>query len=371
MKKFSIILFCAIVVFLTFDTIPLKAVEFDTGAIVMYLNDYGKIRLYTSDASQTIQIDRTSPLVGMNENAVFDYAKDADTEVPAEVVADPQLSDFELYGVANNIWSGLPPDLLIATNIYGWTDGGYSVIKLTITSQEAAAFDAIVGLENIAELGGVYGFEIVDYLAEDGVISIHKDNDYVGYKWLSADLISLRSFEWYDGYNDLDSDLWDWLNYGQFDATYQSGVDGAVAIPAQDFVNLPSGGAIEAYFGMAYGRNEDEMLTNIGLAEDAYNVLSVRDEPADLQPNTFALRQNYPNPFNPSTTISFSLPSSEPVQLKVFNQSGSVVALLVDGHLGAGTHRVEFRGDQLPTGIYFYQLQAGQFSECRKMLLMK
>ncbi len=107
------------------------------------------------------------------------------------------------------------------------------------------------------------------------------------------------------------------------------------------------------------------------------NVLEV-----EVTPLTFALYQNYPNPFNPSTVISYQLPVSGDITLKVFDVLGREVATLVDEYRDAGYHEVEFNpasgignlpaGRQgLASGIYFYQLQAGSFIETKKMVVIR
>jgi hypothetical protein len=85
----------------------------------------------------------------------------------------------------------------------------------------------------------------------------------------------------------------------------------------------------------------------------------------------FALYQNYPNPFNPSTTISFSLPKSSFVTLKVYNTLGQEVASLVNGKIAAGRHEVRWDAGNMPGGVYFYQLRARGFQQMQKMILMK
>lgn len=88
-------------------------------------------------------------------------------------------------------------------------------------------------------------------------------------------------------------------------------------------------------------------------------------------PRTFALHPAYPNPFNPSTTIGFSLPEAADVSLTVYDLSGRQVAELARGVMQPGNHTVAFHADQLATGVYFYQLQAGSFTQVRKMMLLK
>ena len=88
-------------------------------------------------------------------------------------------------------------------------------------------------------------------------------------------------------------------------------------------------------------------------------------------PVQFELVQNYPNPFNPSTTINFSIPQSSIVTLKVFNTLGQEVKTLINQNMESGVHSISFDASELNSGIYFYRLNAGQFSEVRKMTLIK
>ena len=85
----------------------------------------------------------------------------------------------------------------------------------------------------------------------------------------------------------------------------------------------------------------------------------------------FHLDQNYPNPFNPSTTISFTLPSRSFVSLKVFDLIGREVATIVSEEMQAGNHSRQWNAANMPSGIYFYRLQAGLFAETKKLILLK
>jgi len=97
---------------------------------------------------------------------------------------------------------------------------------------------------------------------------------------------------------------------------------------------------------------------------------SVENYPAQL-PTAYRLDQNYPNPFNPSTIISYDLPVSGYVRLGVYNVLGQLVATLVDGTKEAGSHTVRFDGSDLPSGVYLYRLEVGNFIRTRRMVLMK
>jgi hypothetical protein len=88
-------------------------------------------------------------------------------------------------------------------------------------------------------------------------------------------------------------------------------------------------------------------------------------------PTEFALEQNYPNPFNPTTTISYSIQELSFVTLKIYDVLGSEVTTLANEDKPAGNFEVEFDATGLPSGTYFYRIQAGNFVETKKMVLMK
>ena len=88
-------------------------------------------------------------------------------------------------------------------------------------------------------------------------------------------------------------------------------------------------------------------------------------------PETFVLEQNYPNPFNLSTTISFSIPAAGFTSLKVYDVLGNEVATLVKEEKPAGNYEIHFRASSLSSGTYFYKIQAGSFSQSKKMILIK
>jgi hypothetical protein len=86
---------------------------------------------------------------------------------------------------------------------------------------------------------------------------------------------------------------------------------------------------------------------------------------------SYGLSQNYPNPFNPTTAITYSIPENSFVTLKVYDVLGSEVADLVNGVVEAGVHKVNFNAFNLNSGVYFYTIKAGNFSETKKLMLMK
>ena len=96
-------------------------------------------------------------------------------------------------------------------------------------------------------------------------------------------------------------------------------------------------------------------------------------ENIDLYPANYSLDQNYPNPFNPSTLIGYQLPEASHVSLKIYDELGREIVTLVNEFKQAGTYYSQFSilNSQLPSGIYFYTLKAGEFMETKKMILLK
>lgn len=90
-----------------------------------------------------------------------------------------------------------------------------------------------------------------------------------------------------------------------------------------------------------------------------------------IEPLTFLLEQNYPNPFNPTTTIAYQLPTSSWVRLKVYDMLGREIRMIVSERQSAGYQSARFDAGEMPSGVYFYRLQAGAFSAVGKMMLTR
>ena len=144
--------------------------------------------------------------------------------------------------------------------------------------------------------------------------------------------------------------------------TYET-TDGGDSWHLNNFgVNINRFRMLSDTLGYAIGRRvyKYSRQSTSGVASDDTNV-----------PSEYRLEQNYPNPFNPGTTIQFSLPRSGYVTLEIYNTLGQVMVTLVDGDLPAGVHKVQWNGSGTSSGIYFYRLRAGTFTETKKLLLLK
>jgi hypothetical protein len=119
--------------------------------------------------------------------------------------------------------------------------------------------------------------------------------------------------------------------------------------------------------GMLFLAEETETTWYAWTIDDG--AVSVEDN--EITPLEFTLEQNYPNPFNPSTTISFQIPQSGIVKLVVYNMLGKEVTTLLNEEKTAGAYEVNFSVQNIASGIYFYTINAGNFTSTKKMILMK
>ncbi len=109
----------------------------------------------------------------------------------------------------------------------------------------------------------------------------------------------------------------------------------------------------------------------VGLAFHPKTVTTNINDQDNSIPRIYALKQNHPNPFNPSTTIEFSLPKSEFVELIIYNILGEKISIPISEKLNPGKHTYTFHGKNLASGIYYYQLVAGKFRKVKKMVLLR
>jgi len=148
--------------------------SFSTGKIGIALSGAGRVRVFKDSTTGLRQIDRSSILVGASPNAVYGYNQDAQNAEPVVSIQNPQLSDYEIYGAADNSYNNppLPPNVKSKANIYGWNLGGYALVKFTVINNEANSLDAVIGLEIIPQVNGSYGLESMKWLSTENILSI-------------------------------------------------------------------------------------------------------------------------------------------------------------------------------------------------------
>jgi hypothetical protein len=143
---------------------------------------------------------------------------------------------------------------------------------------------------------------------------------------------------------------------------------------------LPSNPKVSALSGrVVQTRSGEEAELYTGLYENTSTgakvykrnfVVGVEDISSGV-PTSYELEQNYPNPFNPVTTIQFSIPEQSFITLEIFNSLGEKVSTLVSEELNAGTYNYEWKAGNLSSGVYYYKLIANDFSQTKKLILLR
>jgi hypothetical protein len=125
------------------------------------------------------------------------------------------------------------------------------------------------------------------------------------------------------------------------------------------------------YSTYSYLYNLDDIVTGYIIDGVKYGTLTNVELVCNVFPSEYSLSPNFPNPFNPSTTINYQLPKQSQVTLKIFDVLGREVTTLINKVEEAGYKSVNFDASKLPSGVYFYRIQAGSFVQTNKMLLMR
>ncbi len=151
--------------------------------------------------------------------------------------------------------------------------------------------------------------------------------------------------------------VFSWTNYFEAGATRTFAKDiGLVSSTSFGHTNSTTINLVGCYInGILYG---DTTLTGITLTSNEV-------------PDKFSLSQNYPNPFNPATNIKFQIPRAGFVKLIIFDVLGKEVQTLVNQQLSTGTYEADFNGSSLPSGVYYYKVEAESYTETKKMVLIK
>jgi hypothetical protein len=137
----------------------------------------------------------------------------------------------------------------------------------------------------------------------------------------------------------------------------------------EEFVDSPGQTETSYHYAItAFNRNSDESVPTQVLSSGV-----VTSTEGDYEPivKTLRLDQNYPNPFNPTTNITFQLPQTGDVSLKVYDMVGREIAVLINRQMSAGIHNANFEASRYPSGVYFYRLETNTGSLSRKMTLIK
>ncbi|UCD17481.1 MAG: S8 family peptidase [Candidatus Zixiibacteriota bacterium] len=342
-------------------------------------------------------------LVGFNAGHISDGARNSESEpdddfrvgIGGEITesAPGNFADQETYSLFDDAYAENQIGVEVRQRTLSWDqapDNNYVIMEYDIKNISSdIIFDMYVGLLSDWNLGFHYDFRCETNFSRPENLGFIFYHDWRKYDSLHYRGISVINHEGTASYRsvaqsiDFDTGLSESFKFaalseGLVDSNLQAGYRENLIqfISTGPFTLLPgeSDTAIFAILGAEY---LNELRASAIRARNKYYIATgLDDETGDFVATRFALAQNYPNPFNPSTIITYSLPSRSPVILSIYNLLGQKIRTLVDEIKSAGTHRVFWDGagtdgQAVATGIYFYRIQAGEYVESRKMLLLK
>jgi len=157
-----------------------------------------------------------------------------------------------------------------------------------------------------------------------------------------------------------------------FDTSLTGGVNGTIYNVNAGQLTLASKDSADLFYALGYGTSAATVIRACDSASAKLASISttVPRDPV-VVPVTDVLEQNYPNPFNPETQITFDITHAAFATLKVYNVTGQEVASLLEQHVDPGRYTVSFSSRTLPSGVYYYRIQAGNWTATRKMVMMK
>ncbi len=356
-----------------------------TGLISYRLTNAGSLTLATGSpyVHANREVGRMSIIVAQSSKAVFDYNEDQNSTTFLSQLVTVAGVDSAVEVLTDNSYTFLPPKIKVRIRVMSWKNQKYVIAKYTIiadTINLGSMYHAVIGLPRV---GGVYGGETVKYNSAKKIAYYYRDGDaipsYWGVKALNPQIFGLRTLDWdeysLDPNNDVATDSLRELmtKYSSFDASLVAGSNGSIfSVNTGKSAYTKSGDSTVLYFAIGYGTSEADLYTSIDSATAKYPKIAAsvqRDE--IIKPIGFSLEQNFPNPFNPSTQIKFSVGASSFVSVKVFDALGREVRTLVNQQLETGAYVTTLSAENLSSGMYYYTLQTGSFTETKKMLLMK
>ncbi len=365
-----------------------------TVAFVATTNGFGRIQTYDGTSDKFVNgndkmIDRLYQLVGYNAYQVSDSAYVWNTNDDPDV----NLVDTVYYAGAdsaeyfrelvmdNSYRTSKPFDINVTTLVRMWKDENYALARFGVKNVDQNAKNFKLSVMLRTKLQNQFGGETYEYDSSTGRIYSFNSSGAVGLQAVTGELkgVQFLDFKDYDATradrdNAREWARWEAMEKESFPTENLVSSDSG-AYTYVNFGNTPSLATNESYsvwVAFTQGADLDEVDERLDAAIAKYAVITSNDEfSSRTLPSKIELGQNFPNPFNPTTSISFSLPSAQQVQVEVFNTLGQKVATLVNGMRSAGSHTISFDASHLTSGMYLYRIQANGVNLVRKMTLIK
>lgn len=266
----------------------------------------------------------------------------------------------------------------VVQNSYEFTganDSNYIILKYKIKNTNSTAISNLyAGIFSFFSPNAIFNSgNITRYLASSKLgytYNTTTPNPYMGVALMTenpANFKAIPSSEILNGFTT--AEKWASLSGGIVNDSIGPGGN-SFTLAAGPF-NIAAGQEITVGFAVIAGNSLNDLVNIANIAKNKYiSSISVKNISTEV-PSRFELMQNYPNPFNPATTIKFALPKSEFVRIRIYDILGKEVATLVNEQLQAGYFEYNFNASNLSSGMYFYKIDAGVYSDIKKMVLVK
>ena len=382
MKRHAKFVGVFIALLLTSFSVGQAQVTTGTGAIGFTLDKYGRLRVGEFPyATATRHMNRITPIVALNKNAVLDYTNNANTTSYAPQMITGSGADSAARVVIDNTYPPIqPPNVRVQITVYLWKNAKYLIYRYRVYNDSTVTSPLYIGSFASPSPANTYDLQSVVYNAAKSTYYFYKTGTpvYGSQKLLNKNLYSIRILDW-DAYSTdpasdvaTDSIRYSMSTYAKFDSSLTAGVDGSAVQMNAGVYNLAAKDSADVYFGIGLGATSAEAIALMDSAQAKYSKLvTAVEKAASVIPTHFALEQNYPNPFNPSTQIQFSIAERSRVTLTVHDMLGRIVQTMTQGVLDAGTYSTRFDASRLTSGIYYYTMTAGSYTATRKMMMLK
>ncbi|MBN8586417.1 MAG: S8 family peptidase [Ignavibacteria bacterium] len=194
-------------------------------------------------------------------------------------------------------------------------------------------------------------------------------NPYIGVSLLSNQNLNFKALnasEVLTGFTT--QEKWDAMSNGIVSGYQGPGINCFVISAGP--MNLNNNDSVVVGYAVVKGNDLADLRNNSNNAKNKFGVIGIEQISSNV-PERFSLFQNYPNPFNPSTTIRFDVPKEDIVKLSLYDILGREVSTIYNGKLGAGTYKIDFNAAEISSGVYFYKIEAGFYSDVKKMVILK
>jgi serine protease len=320
-------------------------------------------------------VDQVRDSTGQEEKASFLNVQPFKISIPGSISDIQGMTVFNDNIAAQNLGVDV---ILQSYSFIDPADKNYIILRYTITNKTLAAISNLY-------VGLYFDWDMIDGSGANDLTAYDSAGNfgYVHHQGLIPDttigigLLSADNYGFYAirhsglgtfGYTD--HEKWTALSSGLTNPS--AGPADIANVTSSGPYSIPSGGNIDVAFAIATDINLQNLRTAFTNARAKYNVIltSVKDNINPI-PYKFELAQNYPNPFNPSTTIKFSIPSESHVILKIYDMLGREVRTLLNDEKAPGTYSINFIAGNLPSGVYLYKLKAGNYTDTKKLVLIK